>query len=140
VPTPEDHEPVAAADLVVYVDRSRILPGRLDELRPAMANLVAFVEAHEPQILSYAVYFSEDGERMTVVHAHVDASSLAFHLDVAGPEFPAVGEFIELETIDVYGRPSPAVVAELREKASALGTGRVAVHPLHAGVSHLHGR
>lgn len=125
------------SDPIVYVDRSRVRDGRLDELKAAMAELVDFVAANEPELLAYNVYFDADGERMTVVHEHVDSTSLAFHMEVAGPKFPPIGEFIELESIDVYGRPDPDIVERLRDKASSLGSGRVSVHDLHRGVDRI---
>ncbi|MFB6154314.1 MAG: putative quinol monooxygenase [Haloferacaceae archaeon] len=122
-------------DRIVYVDSSAVRAGKEDELRTAMADLVAFVEANEPEILSYDVYFSDDGARMTVIHEHADPASLAFHMVVAGPEFPPIGEFIDLETIDVYGRPGEELVERLREKAATLGSGRVTVHDHYRGVA-----
>lgn len=120
---------------IVYVDRSRVREGRLDELREAMAELADFVAANEPDIRSYDVYFDAEGERMTVVHTHADAASLAHHMAVAGPEFPPIAAFIEFEGIDVYGRPDDDLVEELRAKAEALGGGRVRIHDHHAGIA-----
>lgn len=124
-------------DLIVYVDRSAVRDGKLDELKPAMAELAAFVEANEPEILAYNVYFSADEDRMTVMHVHAEQASLEHHMEVAGPKFPPIGEFIELESIDVYGRPSDDLVRQLKDKASDLGSGRVSVHDLHQGVNHV---
>lgn len=124
-------------DLIVYVDRSVVRDGKLDELEPAMAELAEFVEANEPEILAYNVYFSADDDRMTVMHMHAGQASLERHMEVAGPKFPPIGEFIELESIDVYGRPSEDLVQQLRDKASDLGSGRVSVHDLHRGVDHI---
>lgn len=121
------------SDLIMYVDRSTVRDGKLDELKAGMAELVDFVEANEPDILSYNVYFDADGTRMTVTHVHPNPASLAFHMEVAGPEFPKVGEYIDLEAIDVYGRPGEKLVQQLREKASTLGNGSVSVHDLHRG-------
>lgn len=122
------------ADPLVYIDHSVVRDGKLGELESAMVELVEFVEANEPEILAYNVYFSSDGDRMTVMHTHADQTSLEFHMEVAGPKFPPIGEFIELESVDVYGRPSKDLVQQLREKASALGSGRVSVHDHHHGV------
>lgn len=122
------------SEMIVYVDRSAVRDGKLDELKGAMTDLVEFVDANEPDILSYDVYFSEDGTRMTVVHTHADSASLAYHMEVAGPEFPPIGEFIDLEAIDVYGRPSAELVHQLEEKASTLGDGRVSIHDRHDGI------
>ncbi|GAA0241753.1 hypothetical protein ACFFQF_29260 [Haladaptatus pallidirubidus] len=124
-------------DLILYVDQSSVHDGKLDELKPDMAELADFVEANEPDILSYDVYSSSDGEQMTVVHMHDDPATLEYHMDVAGPKFSPIGEFIELESIDVYGDPGEEIVQRLREKATTLGTGRVSIHDFHEGFDHV---
>ncbi|MFC4437193.1 MULTISPECIES: hypothetical protein [Natrialbaceae] len=93
-----------------------------------------FVEANESEILAYNVYFSADGRRMTVMHMHADQASLESHMEVAGPKYPPVGEFIDLESIDVYGHISKNLIQRLMDKASELGSGRVSVHGLHRGI------
>jgi hypothetical protein len=118
---------------IVYVDTSEVREGRLGELKDAMKDLAEFVEANEPQLLAYNVYFSEDGSRMTVLHINPDSASLELHMKVAGPKFPPIGEFIDMLAIDVYGRPEDSLVERLREKAEMLGSGTVRVHDLHAG-------
>ncbi|MFA9417289.1 putative quinol monooxygenase [Natrinema sp. HArc-T2] len=122
------------SDVIVYVDQSTVRDGKLDELKAAMSDLVDFVDANEPDILSYDVYFSDDGTQMAVVHTHADSASLAYHMEVAGPKFPPVGEFIDLEAIDVYGRPSEELVRQFEEKASTLGHGHVSIHDRHDGI------
>jgi hypothetical protein len=125
------------SERLVYIDHSVVRDGKLDELETAMAELVDFVETNEPQILSYNVYFSADGTRMTVMHTHTDVASLAFHLDLGRPEFRKIGEFIEFEAIDVYGYPGADLVEALREKASMLGGGSVSVHDHYEGFDRL---
>ena len=46
---------------IVYLDTSEVRPGRLAELEVAMNDLERFVQANEPQLLAYQVYFSDDG-------------------------------------------------------------------------------
>jgi hypothetical protein len=118
---------------IVYVDTSEVRPGRLEELKAAMNDLARFVQANEPQLLAYHVYFNDDGARMTVLHINPDSASLERHMKVAGPKFPPIGEFIRLLTIDVYGRPDDRLIEELRQKAKMLGSGTVRVHDFHAG-------
>ena len=110
-----------ATDRILYVDQSNVIEGKLYDLRAAMSELSAFVEANEPRIRSYNVYFSADGSRMTVTHEHDNAESLAFHMEVAGPLFRPVGEFIRLSAIDVYGSPGTAVLQQLEHKAAVRG-------------------
>ena len=118
---------------IVYVDCSEVREGKLQELKAAVKGLADFVEAHEPQIIAYNVYFTEDGAQMSIVHMHRDSDSLAFHMRVAGPEFPKFGAFLKLLSIDLYGQPSSELVETMRQKARMLGTGTVVVHPHHAG-------
>ena len=118
---------------IVYIDNSEIRDGKFAELKTAMSELVEFIEANEPGLIAYNVYFGENGTRMSVVHVHADSASLGFHMKVAGPLFPRFAEFIKLLTIDVYGKPSDELVEQMRQKARMLGNGIVRVHELHAG-------
>jgi len=122
---------------IVYIDTSEVRAGRLQELKAAMDDLAKFVEANEPRLLAYNVYFSDDGDRMSVLHINPDSEALEFHMTVAGPKFPPIGEFINMLAIDVYGRPDEALVDRLRRKAALLGSGSVRVHDLHAGFARL---
>jgi hypothetical protein len=131
--TPTIVDATQGATMIVYVDASDVRLGGLDELKAAMSELAEFVEANEPQLITYQVYFSEDGTRMTVLHINPDSTSLEFHMKTAGPKFPPIGEFIDMMSIEVYGEPDPAVVDQLRRKAAIRGTGTARVHALHAG-------
>jgi quinol monooxygenase YgiN len=120
-------------DLLVLVDTSEIRGGKIDELRDAVRGLAEFVEANEVTPIAYHVYFSDDGERMTVVQLHPDSASMELHMQVAGPVFARFADLVELQTVDVYGSPSDKVVEQLRAKAELLGTATVSVHDRQAG-------
>ncbi len=92
--------------MIVYVDTSDVREGALDELKPAMKELVDFVEANEPRIIAYNVYLSDDGTRMPVVHVHPDSDSLEYHMEVAGPVFRRFAGLVTLSSIHIYGEPS----------------------------------
>jgi hypothetical protein len=128
------------SDPIVYIDRSQVREGRLEDLKLALGGLIEFIEANEPRLLAYNVYFSDDGTEVNVVHIHPDSDSLDFHMEVAGPLFPRFAGFVNLLAIDVYGYPSEAVVEQLRQKARLLGNGTVRVHGPNAGFSRLAAR
>ena len=67
---------------IVYLDTSEVRPGRLAELKAAMNDLARFVQANEPQLLAYRVYFSDDATRMSVLHINPDSASLERHMKV----------------------------------------------------------
>jgi hypothetical protein len=96
-------------------------------------ELADFVEAKEPRILAYNVYFSDDGARMTVVHVHPDAASLEYHLEVARPVFRRFVGSVTLSSIHIYGEPSEKVLEQAHEKARLLGQGEVVADAFHAG-------
>lgn len=118
---------------IVYVDTSSIREGKLRELELAMDRLARFVEENVPRLISYGFYLSGDRMQMTVVALHPDSASLEFHMDAGRAEFQKFADLIELQTIDVYGRVSEAVLERLHAKARALGRGTVAVHDRYAG-------
>lgn len=120
------------ADFVVYLDTSDVRPGKLAELKVAMAELAHFVEVNEPRIIAYNVYFSGDGTRMSVLHVHEDMPSLEFHMKVAGPRFPPIAPLVNLRTIEIFGAVNDGLVQQLEAKTQLLG-GSVIIHDLHVG-------
>jgi hypothetical protein len=118
---------------LVYVDRSDVREGALEQLKDAIGALAEFVEQNEPDLISYNVYFGEDGRQMTVVHVHADSSSLDYHMEVAGPRFARFADLLTLSSIHIYGEPSRKALGQLRDKVRLLGSGDVIVHRPHAG-------
>jgi quinol monooxygenase YgiN len=112
---------------IVYVDTADVREGALEELKAAVKELVEFIEANEPRLLAYNVYFNDDGTRMTVVHAHLDSASLEYHMEVAGPVFRRFVELVTLSSIHIYGEPSPELLKQVHEKARLLGRDVVVV-------------
>jgi hypothetical protein len=120
-------------EAIMYVDTSEVREGVLEELKTAVKELVAFVDANEPRIIAYNVYLSDDGTQINVVHMHPDSTSLEYHMDVAGPMFRQFADLVTLKSIVIYGRPTETVLRQLQEKAELLGRGTVTVRELHAG-------
>ena len=125
------------SEAIIYIDQSEVREGRLEDLRAAVRDLAGLVEAEEPRLVAYHAYFSESGDRLTVLHVHRDRASLAHHMRVGGPVFPTLRDLINLLTIDLYGDPGDELVVQMRQKAQLLGTGTVRVHHLDAGFTRL---
>lgn len=121
------------SDFIVYLDTSVVTTGKLDQLKAAVKELAEFVEATEPRIIAYSVFFTADGTLMNVLHVHPDSASLRFHLAMAGPRFDACAELLTLASIEIFGTPDDDVLAELHEEARRLGGDTVIVRELHAG-------
>jgi quinol monooxygenase YgiN len=120
---------------ILVVDSSEIREGKLDEVKAAVEDLVAFVEANEAGPLAYSIHFDEAGTLMTVIQIHTRSQSLERHLTAAGPVFRRFADLLTLVRVDVYGTPSEAALKQMEGKAQLLGNAPVAVHELHSGFS-----
>jgi hypothetical protein len=98
-----------------------------------MRDLAAFVEEREPQLIAYHCCIDEAESTMSVLAVHPDSASMELHMTLGGPKFKAFAPLIRLRAIDVYGRPTSAVVERLHQKAEMLGGGIVTLHTLEAG-------
>jgi hypothetical protein len=123
---------------IVYIDRSRIRTDSIDELKAGIQRLVDFIDAREPQLITYGFYIDEDAARMTVVAVHPDSGSLERHMEIGGSEFRKLAHLVTLTSIECYGRPSGRALQQLREKADALGDGGAVLSiERFAGFAHL---
>jgi hypothetical protein len=123
---------------ILYIDRSRIHPGSLEEVKRKTAELTEFIEDREDQLLFYGFSIDEQAHRMTVLAVHPDAASVERHMDVGGDAFREFADLLEMEAIEVYGEPSQRVREQLDRKARDLGgEGSVTIGTLHAGFSRL---
>jgi hypothetical protein len=120
-------------DPILYVDVSEIRPGKLETVRALMDDLVAFVEANEPQLIAYGFFIDEARSTMTCVALHPDSASMEFHMDIGWEKFRAFSEHIDQRAIDIYGDASAEVMARLHKKIEMLGAGSVTAHRLQAG-------
>lgn len=125
------------AEPILYIDTSDIRQGKLETVQRLMTDLVAFVEANEPQLIAYDFFIDEGGATMTCVALHPDSASMEFHMDIGWEKFRAFAAHIQQRSIDVYGEASEKIIARLHHKIDMLGRGTVTVHGLHAGFSRL---
>jgi hypothetical protein len=66
----------------VFIATNRLREGKLAAERGRAAELSAFIEANEPQLLAFNEYVNEDGTEVGVVQIHPDAASMEFHTEV----------------------------------------------------------
>lgn len=120
--------------VIIYIDRSDIRPGRLDEVKDKVKQLSEFVKDNNPKIVDYRIFIDEELQRMTVIGIHPDSDALELHLEVGNDEFRKFAPLLTLRSIEVYGRPSGRVLAQLSEKAEMLGEkGTVTIQEEFAG-------
>lgn len=118
---------------IVSVDSSEIREGKLEEVISAIERLVAFVEANEAEAIAYCIYVDKESRRMTVMQIHPSSDAMEFHMEVAAPVFREFADLLTLLRVDFYGRPSEALLEQMRRKAQLLGGAPVFVNELQAG-------
>ena len=118
---------ISATEPIVYIDHSDIREDSFEELKAGIRRVVDFIEAREPQLITYGFYLDEDAAKMTVVAVHPDSGSLELHMDIGGEEFRKLAHLLTLTAIECYGRPSERAIEQLRRKAAALGNGGTVV-------------
>jgi hypothetical protein len=134
----EDHGTVGKSEPIVYIDHSDIRGGSLEELKAGVRQLVEFIDAREPQLITYGFYIDEQAAKMTVVAIHPDPASLELHLEIGSREFSKLAHLLTLTAIECYGRPSDRALEQLRHKADTLGNGgAVLAIDRFAGFTHL---
>ena len=106
---------------IVYIDRSEIRPGKVEEVRKAVSELVEFAHSNESQLLSYGFFFDREAAQMTCIAVHPDSASMEFHMKTAGPLFAHFAGLINMYSIEVYGEPSDSVIEQLEAKVKMLG-------------------
>jgi hypothetical protein len=123
---------------IVYVDRSRIRDGMAEQVRQRITRLVDFIDSRESQLIGYEFYFDDSESEMTVIAIHPDSRSLETHMEVGREAFREFADFIEMQTIQVYGEPGVHVRRLLDQKAEMLGEdGTVEVHDRKGGFSRI---
>lgn len=122
---------------ITFVDSSEVHAGKVNELKSAIKDMVAFVETNETRPIAYNVYLNEAGTQMTVVQVHPDAASMELHMKLALPVFQRFVGLVTLRTMDVYGEHSVGLLEQIKQKVQMLGTATIAVHQLHAGFARL---
>jgi hypothetical protein len=121
------HGTISTSEPIVYIDHSDVREGSLEELKAGVRRLVDFIDAREPQLISYGFYIDEAASKMTVVAVHPDSASLELHMDLGSAEFRKLAHLLTLRSIECYGRPSEMALEQLRRKAAMLGEGGTVV-------------
>jgi hypothetical protein len=117
----------------IFIATNRLKAGQLDGERRRVPGLVEFIEANEPRLIAFNEYVNEAGDEVTVVQIHPDAESMEAHMEIVRERAQqAYAETLEAtERIQVFGRPTAAILETLRRQA---GSGvEISVNGEHLG-------
>jgi hypothetical protein len=117
----------------IFIATNRLKPGRLDCERERVPQLVEFIEASEPRVIAFNEFVNEAGDEVTVVQVHPDAASMEAHMGIIRERAQAAyAETLDATVrIQVFGRPTEAILETLRQQA---GSGvEISVNGEHLG-------
>lgn len=125
------------AEPFIFVNSYRVKPGREQDYEKAFRAVADIVEEREPRMLYFASHVSEDGVEWTTVQVHADADNMAHHMDLVGDHIREAAEYLDWSSMEIriYGRPTEAVLEQMRQIA---GSGvSVTVSPANVIISRL---
>jgi hypothetical protein len=104
-----------------FIGTHTIREGKRQDFKQQWRELLEVVEAKEPRLIAFNAYVNEDGTELTVVQVHPDADSMVFHMQVARDHISQAYQSVLEKTrrIDVYGKPSDAVLEMIRQLAGS---------------------
>ena len=118
---------------LIYVGTFGIKEGKFKEYAGSFRATVETVEEHEPQMIAFHGFATEDRTEMTVVQVHPDTASMDLHMrtlrDKLGEQLArALGpELIEIRRSEYYGAPSESAL-EMDRQIPGLA---LSVKPVH---------
>jgi hypothetical protein len=107
----------AMAGPFIFISHSRIKEGRLDEFKKGLRKMAEFVEANEPRVIAFEAYLNDDGTEVTGVQIHPDADSMAFHMQVAFEKIMQFDQYLDTQSVEVYGVPNDSVLGMMKQIA-----------------------
>jgi hypothetical protein len=112
----------------IFIATNRLKAKKLDRERERVPGLVEFIEANEPRL-----YVSDAGDEVSVVQIHPDAASMEAHMGIVRARAQqAYAETLDATVrIQVFGRPTEAILEILREQAG--GGVEISVNGEHLG-------
>jgi hypothetical protein len=91
-----------------------IKPGKQEEARKRIAELVDFVETNEPRMIAFHAYLGQDGNTLSIVQVHPDSASMEFHMQVNAKHFTTAFDWLDTSLgQQLFGPISDALAAEL---------------------------
>jgi hypothetical protein len=105
----------------IFIATNRLKPGQLESERKRVPGLVEFIETSEPRLIGFNEFVNESGDEVTVVQIHPDASSMEAHVEIVRERAQAAyAETLDATVrIQVFGRPTEAILEALRQQAGA---------------------
>jgi hypothetical protein len=106
---------------IVFISRSRIKQGKLEDLKGYVPEITELIRAKKPGTVAMLAYLDAAADEVRIVHAFPDAGAMARHLEGVGERAAEAFEYIETTGYVIYGDPGAAVLEAMRGYATEFG-------------------
>ena len=106
---------------IVFISHFRVKEGKLDAYTKLQRDTATLLLAEKPRTLVYLAYVTDNGEQVTILHGFADAESMDLHVQGVWERAKAAFELLQPDGWEIYGKPSEAVVDQMREAAAKFG-------------------
>lgn len=104
---------------IVFVSKHRIKEGKLDGFKQHYRKGAQLIEANKPHTVLFHAYLNEEGREVSIVHLFPDAGAMDLHMEGVGERAKEAYEFLEPESLEIYGRPSDEILEAMRQTTGA---------------------
>jgi hypothetical protein len=108
---------------IVFVSHFKVKEGRSDNMRDLSNQIARAMEAGRPCTVGFLFYVEQAGTRMSIIHVFPDAESMELHFAGADERSSAAYEYVDPDGWEIYGKPSEAVLEQMRREAASAGVG-----------------
>ena len=113
---------------VVFISHFRVKEGALEAFEQLNRQIAESLEADKPRTLVFLSYLDSEQARVSFLHVFADQESMDLHFEGSDDRSQSALEVMAPDGWDVYGQPSAAALANLRQAAAASGA-VLTVHP-----------
>jgi hypothetical protein len=104
---------------IIFVSNQRIKDGKLEEYKKNYLQVAAMTEATKPGTAAHLAYLNEDGTKASIVHIFPDAESMELHMKGVDELAKKAYQFMEIESFEIFGRPSDNILAGMMQIAGS---------------------
>jgi uncharacterized protein YkuJ len=109
---------------IVFISNQQTREGKLDGYKQYYRQVAELTKENKPGTLGHLAYASVEGTEVSIVHIFPDTECMELHMVGVDSLANKAFEFMEITSIEIYGRPSDKVLGILMQIA---GSG-VALH------------
>jgi quinol monooxygenase YgiN len=103
---------------IVFISRSRVKEGRMDEFREMQRERTPRLEAEKPRTAAFLPYLDESTRSVTIIHVFANADAFDEHMVGAAERSAGAYEVIDPISFEIYGRPSEEALEVFRAAAA----------------------